>query len=96
MDYGREKGFQDGESCRKTEGSSGGRFCLLTTLLTASLCISLLALVLATSANLQVQDREEKNPDWIEEAKQVGDIPDIDIMKLQEEQPNFTFSSLYK
>ena len=86
MDYGREKGFQDGDSCRKTGGNSGGRFCLLTALLTASLGISLLALVLATSANLQVRDREERKADWIEEAKQVGDIPDIDNLKLEEEQ----------
>ena len=83
MDYGREKGFQDEDSCRKTGGHSSGRFCLLATLLTASFGISLLALVLATSANLQVRGRGEGWADWIEEAEQAGDIPDIDTMELQ-------------
>ena len=83
MDYGREKGFQDGDSCRKTGDNSSGRFCLLATLLTASFSISLLALVLATSANLQVRGRGEGKADWIQEAKQARDIPDIGTMKLQ-------------
>ena len=83
MDYGREKGFQDGDFCRKTGGHSSGRFCLLATLLTASFGISLLALVLATSANLQVRGRGEGWADWIEEAEQARDIPDIDTIELQ-------------
>ena len=83
MDYGQEKGFQDGDSCRRTGGHSSGRFCLLATLLTVSLGISLLALVLATSANLQVRGRGEEKADWIEEPKQARDIPNIDTMKLQ-------------
>ena len=69
--------LEEGDFCKKAKSHSGGKFCLLASLLLAA--VGILALIVATTAYVQMQrGGGEEGAEWkgLEQEKQTRDTQD--------------------